>query len=138
MLRVVLDTNISVAILLSSRNCCDIRDAFLDGFFDWLISEELLAELLLTLRKPRLAHLFKPEDIREMLGLLQTDAEWVTLRSRIVASRDPDDDVVLGCAVDGQADAIVTGDKDLLSLKSFRKIPILTPRQFLDILQKRR
>lgn len=136
MLRAVLDTNVSVAILLSSRNCCDIRDAFLDDLFEWLISEELLAELLLTVRKPRLAGVFKPEDIRELLELLRTDAQWVLSKSRIVASRDPDDDVVLACAIDGQADVIVTGDKDLLVLRSFRKIPILTPRQFLQILEK--
>ena len=48
--------------------------------------------------------------------------------------RDPDDVKVLGLAVSASADCIVTGDKDLLILKEFQGIPILTPRSFSDIL----
>jgi len=47
--------------------------------------------------------------------------------------RDPKDDFILECAQTGNADLIVTGDKDLLSLKSFGSIQIVTPRQYLDI-----
>ena len=49
--------------------------------------------------------------------------------------RDPDDIKILGLAVASNADYIVTGDKDLLVLKSFQNIPILTPRSFSDILR---
>lgn len=45
--------------------------------------------------------------------------------------RDPKDDMVLECAVKANADLIVTGDLDLLSLKSYRGVPILTARQYL-------
>jgi predicted nucleic acid-binding protein len=48
--------------------------------------------------------------------------------------RDPDDDVVLATAVAGRADFIVTGDDDLLVLKRFRGIRILSPRQVLEML----
>ena len=48
--------------------------------------------------------------------------------------RDPDDVKVLGLAVSTSADCILTGDKDLLILKEFQGIPILTPRSFSDIL----
>jgi predicted nucleic acid-binding protein len=44
--------------------------------------------------------------------------------------RDPDDDVVLGTAVAGRCDAIVTGDKDLLGLVRFREIAVVSPRDF--------
>jgi putative PIN family toxin of toxin-antitoxin system len=47
--------------------------------------------------------------------------------------RDSKDDMVLECALLAHADCIVTGDKDLLSLESFRGIRILTPRDFLDV-----
>jgi putative PIN family toxin of toxin-antitoxin system len=46
--------------------------------------------------------------------------------------RDPKDDFILECAVTGNADRIVTGDKDLLSLDPYGAIRILTPRQYLD------
>jgi predicted nucleic acid-binding protein len=45
-------------------------------------------------------------------------------------SRDPDDDKFIHCAVAAGADAIVSGDKDLLSLGSFDGIPILLPGHF--------
>ena len=46
--------------------------------------------------------------------------------------RDPDDIHVLACAVAASADAIVTGDNDLLSMETFERIPILTVRQALE------
>jgi putative PIN family toxin of toxin-antitoxin system len=46
--------------------------------------------------------------------------------------RDPKDDFILECAVTGNADCIVTGDKDLLSLDPYGSVGILTPRQYLD------
>ncbi len=51
--------------------------------------------------------------------------------------RDQHDDVVLATAVAGKADVIVTGDDDLLVLKSFRGIKILSPRSFLELLGQR-
>jgi len=51
-------------------------------------------------------------------------------------SRDPDDDWVLATAVAGAADVIVTGDKDLVVLKRYHEIPIVTPRGFLELLQQ--
>lgn len=49
------------------------------------------------------------------------------------ACRNPDDVAVLGLAVASEADGIVTGDKDLLDLKEYGSIPILTPRGFWEI-----
>ena len=51
--------------------------------------------------------------------------------------RDKSDDVVLATALAGKADMIVIGDEDLLVLKEFRGIRILSPRQFLEILDRR-
>lgn len=52
-----------------------------------------------------------------------------TIPPTVVA--DPDDDAVLACALAAQAEAIVSGDSDLLSLKSFQGIPILTAAELL-------
>jgi len=46
--------------------------------------------------------------------------------------RDPNDDMIIECAVLANADLIVTGDRDLLVLNSYRNIHIMTPRQYLD------
>jgi uncharacterized protein len=63
----------------------------------------------------------------------------VTLAGSVIGiCRDPKDDFILECATLGNADLIVTGDKDLLALKSYRATRILTPRQYLDLTQPRR
>ena len=49
--------------------------------------------------------------------------------------RDPNDDMVLECAVKAGADLIVTGDKDLLAVGNYEGIRILTPREFLQLLE---
>ncbi len=52
----------------------------------------------------------------------------------IAVSRDPDDNRVLEAAVAGQVDYIVTGDRDLLALRSHAGIRMLTPAQFVEFL----
>ena len=49
--------------------------------------------------------------------------------------RDPDDDKFISCAIDGQCYYIVSGDKDLLSLKEQQQVKIVTVSEFLDILR---
>jgi predicted nucleic acid-binding protein len=58
-------------------------------------------------------------------------AELVTITEQIVACRDPDDDKFLELAVNGRAELIVSGDNDLLSMESFRGIPIISPAGFV-------
>jgi predicted nucleic acid-binding protein len=59
--------------------------------------------------------------------------EAVAIPYPIRACRDPRDDKFLEVAVHGRADAIVTGDKDLLELNPFRGIAILTPSAYLEL-----
>ena len=59
--------------------------------------------------------------------------ETIRVRRRLaVVCRDPDDDKFLECAVAGRAKYLVTGDRDLRELGSFRGITILTAGEFLD------
>lgn len=59
-------------------------------------------------------------------------AELVTISRRIAVCRDPNDDRVLEVAVNGQAEAIITGDKDLLSLGPYEGIEIIDPARYLS------
>jgi putative PIN family toxin of toxin-antitoxin system len=72
-------------------------------------------------------------EIRQRLGKLLEKSVRIEVTGRISGiCRDPKDDFILECAESGGADLIVTGDKDLLSLTTHRKIQIVTPRQYLD------
>jgi hypothetical protein len=72
-----------------------------------------------------------PTQADQTVRLLRTRLEVVEpVALGVRVCRDPDDDVVLGTAVAGRCDAIVTGDKDLLDLISYRDIAIVSPRGF--------
>jgi hypothetical protein len=69
---------------------------------------------------------------------IETDAMAVPGTTKVtVITDDPDDNMFLACAVEGQADFIVSGDPHLLSLSRFRGIPIATVREFLERLRLR-
>lgn len=71
-------------------------------------------------------------DIMSVLHNYLLEATRVSIRGEIQnACRDPKDNMVLECAVLANAEIIVSGDKDLLDLKQFEQISILTPRQYL-------
>jgi putative PIN family toxin of toxin-antitoxin system len=97
-------------------------------------SERLLRELRTTLRDK----FGEDPDELPLLFQLNEETEIVTpVRLAERVCRDKDDDVVLATALAGNADVIVTGDEDLLVLRTFRGIRILSPRQFLELLDRR-
>jgi putative PIN family toxin of toxin-antitoxin system len=94
----------------------------------------LLAELKDALTRAHLKDRYHLTltDIRDFVALLTTAGIVVSNpRKMSILLRDPDDLPVLACALTGEADYIVTGDNDLLELKSFEGIEILRPTQFL-------
>lgn len=83
-----------------------------------------------VLRRPRIAAKLAPFVV-DYVRRLFAAAELVTIAERVTACRDPKDDKFLELAVNGRADAIVSGDADLLALDAFRGIPIITPAAFV-------
>ena len=131
-MRVVLDTNVFIAAVVADGLCRDlVRVRVLPHTL--ITSEPLLHELRSI---SRAKFTVDPVEL-PLLEQLNEEAEIVTpaeLRGGIC--RDEDDDVVLATALAGKADVIVTGDEDLLLLKKFRGIEILSPRQFLKLLDR--
>lgn len=132
MQNIVIDANVFISALLKSRNCSEVLEALKCNRFHLIISEKLIDEVLDVAENPKFE--FTGHEKNELRELLNIKASIVVPSEKIHVSRDPKDNPVIECAVCGKADFIVTGDKDLLSLKTFRKIPIITPREFLEIL----
>ena len=73
------------------------------------------------------------ESVLELMAAFTENATRIAVLGRLAGiCRDPKDDFILECAATGNADLIVTGDKDLLSLGSYGTTMILTPRQYLN------
>jgi putative PIN family toxin of toxin-antitoxin system len=89
-------------------------------------------ELRGVLRRPKFARYIPPGCVEPFLEQVFSLAIDVEIHAPIRACRDPRDDKFLEVAVHGRADAIVTGDADLLMLNPFRGIAILRPADYLD------
>lgn len=133
-MRVVLDTNITISGLLWRGAPRLIIEAARQGRIELFSSAELVDELEEVLRRPKLAARLAligktpAELIDEYLALLVL-ISVSSLAAPI--STDPDDDAVLTCALAARADAVVSGDDDLLMLRMFQDIPIFTASAFL-------
>jgi putative PIN family toxin of toxin-antitoxin system len=129
-MRVVLDTNVYVLALMFGGLPGELLDLALLEAFDTIVSPVLLDELD---EKLRLKFEVSAEDVSLIRARIMKIAHLVDPEETLhVIEDDPDDDRVLECALAGQADAIVSGDRHLLALASYRGIPIMRVRQFLD------
>lgn len=139
MIRAVLDTNVLVSSILSPGAVPSrIVRAWQAGAFELCLSQPLFEELAEVLNRPRIRKIARitVEQIEELLTLLPRISRFVEepLPLEPVIAADPDDDLVLATAMAAQANAIVSGDHHLLALKHHHGIPILPPRQFLEML----
>lgn len=107
------------------------------NFFELVVSPTILAEVRRSLLYPKVRRYIKTadEDLDLWVASIELIAQPVEGNLRIHAvAADPDDNKYIEAAVEGLAQFVVTGDKHLLSLKSYENIRIVTPRVFLDLL----
>ena len=100
-----------------------------------LSSDHVLEEVERALARPYFAKRLNPADRAAYLALLRRETLIVTRRTNIrgVASH-PEDDALLAAALDGDARYLVTGDRALIELGTFRGIDIMRPGELLEIL----
>lgn len=134
--RLVIDTNVFVSGLISAESPpARVLRAVRDKRAVHLVSDPIVEEYLRVLDYPRIRKFRNITDafVADIAAYLVYQTERVELRSRIRMSPDPDDDVFLNTALDGQATLLVTGDKaDLLALRSIEGIPIVSAREAVE------
>jgi putative PIN family toxin of toxin-antitoxin system len=137
MIRAVLDANQYVSALLKPRsNPARIIELVHAGHVTLLASPAILDEVRQVLSYPKLKKLHRrsPQDIERFLGRIEKIALMTPGVLAIPAVKDdPSDDIYLACALEGDADFIVSGDHHLTELKAFQGIRIVKPAEFLKV-----
>ncbi len=138
-LRAVLGTNVYVSGTILSRGTpFEILEAWRRQAFILVTSEAIIGEIERVLRYPHIRDRYAivEQDIARLVESLRADALIAPGDYEVSGvSRDPDDDKFLACALEAQADCIVSGDPDLLTLGCYRGIAILKPHEFLERLR---
>lgn len=132
MIRLVLDTNTLIsAVGWRDSNSRKILEACLLGECKLIESPDLLKEFLAVIKRPKFSFVAE-EEIDELLARLVRHCEIVEPKKKLnIVKRDPADKRVLECAIEGNAQYIVSGDQHLLNLKQFGETTILTANDFL-------
>ena len=129
-MRVILDTNVILAAFAGRGLAHAVFELCLDKH-EIIISEHILSELQKNLRKKIEMPKDKVQRIIEYLREFCTISRYKRLDKMVC--RDADDVKILGLSEVAKPDYIITGDTDLLTLKEFHSIPIITPREFWEI-----
>ncbi|MBE9141502.1 putative toxin-antitoxin system toxin component, PIN family [Nodosilinea sp. LEGE 07088] len=112
-LRVVIDTNIWIRILLKGRVTLPVLEAFNADKFQLIMSSPLMDEFHEVWNRPRLRKQIDPNQANRLEQQLRHRAVWVEVETIPPNCRDPKDLPVLATAIDGSANVIVSGDNDL-------------------------
>jgi putative PIN family toxin of toxin-antitoxin system len=129
--RIVLDTNVFVSGVFFSGPPYQILKAWKDQKLQIVISLEILDEYYRI--GEELSVQFPETDLNPAIELVATKAELIegAMLHEAVCD-DPDDDKFFACAIAGNADLIISGDKHLLKMSGYQGIKVVKPRQFVD------
>ena len=132
-MKLVLDTNILISALGWNGNERNLILSAFEHKIELILSLDILTEFVLVLQRPKFEFIEKKE-IMKFLEFLFSVCNIVTPKEKIeLIKDDPEDNKILECAVAGEVDFIITGDKHLLNLKKFKGIKIVDAKELLKI-----
>ena len=141
---ILVDTNVWVSALLNPHGFpARLKDAWVAGQFDVVVSIPLLEEIADVLTRPRIQAKYNltAEEIEQFLDLLQEHALRIAPAGELHLCRDPDDDLILETAILGKAQYAVSCDDDLkrdselMAQMQSRGVQTLSVQQFLELLE---
>ena len=128
----VIDSNVLVSSFYFAGNPRKVFDRVTDGLDELFVTDDILAEIVSMMSRKKFNS--GNDEIAEYIGIIESYAIKVPAGNTLEnASRDQDDNKILQCGLDGNADYIITGDNDLLVLKEYGKIKIIKPKDYLDM-----
>lgn len=140
-IRAVIDTSVMVSVAFAQEGVAkELRDSIAASAFFLVTSRAILRELYEVLHYPRIVKQFEAseEHIDEFIGMvIERSAVTEGLYSIDGISADPRDDMFVACAMEGEADFIVSRDPHLRNIKHFQGIQIIDASTFVDKVMER-
>ncbi len=130
--KVVIDTNVFVSGILWGGNPEKVLRLVKESKIELVTSPETEFELLSKLKKFKVSNSL----IENLISILEFKTIRFLPQKKLNITRDKKDNIFLELAWEAKADFIITGDRDLLVLKKFKKTLIIKPKQFLEIFEK--
>ena len=128
-MKAVFDTNVLIAAFLTEGLCSGLLIRARKQAFNLVLCDDIIQEFEgILMKKFKLTSI----DISEISTIVLEAASEILHKLGPIPNicRDPNDDMIIACAIDAAADYIVTGDEDLLILKRYKDIVITNPRNF--------
>jgi putative PIN family toxin of toxin-antitoxin system len=133
--RVVLDTNVLISAVLFNGPPRAILELVIGGSVHCSLSLALLDELRDVLERPKFR--FSAEQALQVVEELHAVCDIVDPATRVsVVTADPNDNIILECALESKADIIVSGDQHLLALAEFKGIQIVSPSDYMKTIKE--
>ena len=132
-MKIVLDSNIFISSFYWAGNPRKVFDRVTNGLDELYITDEILEEIISVMSEKRFDTSI--DEIREYVKIIESYS--IKLPSKDIPekiSRDVDDNKILQCGFDGNVDFIITGDNDLLILKEYKRIKIVKPKVYMELI----
>lgn len=134
--KVVLDSNIFISFLISHKPpISTILDLWRRGELVVCYSVEILDELEKALEYPKIRNLISDSESESLVNGIKTLGILVIPSESVEVCRDKEDNKYLEACLESNSKFLVSGDEDLLALKEFKGIKIVSPREFVSLIQ---
>jgi putative PIN family toxin of toxin-antitoxin system len=136
MIRIVLDTNVFISgVLTPGRAPAQLLELVLSGKIKLVISPQIIQEIQRVLQYPGILKLMKKRKLEEAVFRIMRVAQITPGAVNVQGvATDPSDDMSLACALEGQAEFIVSGDHHLTDLTDYQGIKILSQAEFISLM----
>ena len=129
--RIIIDTNLWISFLLT-KDFKKLDRLFSNESLVLIFSRDLLEEFVAVAKRPKFKKYFNSSDLNDLLSEIHLRAEFIEVTSDVILCRDPKDDFLLSLSQDGNADYLITGDKDLIELGKIGKTTIITLTEYIE------
>jgi putative PIN family toxin of toxin-antitoxin system len=133
-MRIVLDTNILISALIANGKPRAVLNSIITKDHKIIFSRKIIEEFVEVPSEPRIRKYVTRDEVTQFLQNLAPVSKMIIIKTKPRIVRDHKDNPILATAYDGYAHYLVTGDKDLLVLKRYRRLKIVTASDMLKIL----